>query len=104
SQPQPAPQETEATGTVRIIDTSTDHLTVEAELPEPAILLITDSYSEGWRAVSLPGSQQQQYDLLPANYVLRAIPLAAGRHRLRVEYSPLAFRIGCWISIGSLGV
>jgi hypothetical protein len=104
TEPNPKPVESEAAGTARVVDASTDHLTIEAELPQPAILLITDSYSEGWRAVALPGSAQESYEVLPANYVLRAIPLSAGRHRLRVEYSPLAFRVGCWISLGSLAI
>ena len=39
---------------------------------------------------------------MPANFILRAVPLAAGRHRLRIEYSPKAFRVGKWVSIVSL--
>ena len=89
-------------GRTRIVDSSTDHLTIEADLPAPAILLITDTYAKGWRAVALPGSDQDSYQLLPANYVLRAVPLKAGKHRLRVEYSPLAFRVGVWVSVVSL--
>ncbi len=101
-EPEPRPAISESKGAAAIIDSSTDHLTIEAELDQPAILLITDNYSEGWRAVALPGSVQHQYEVLPANYVLRAIPLSAGKHRLRMEYSPLAFRVGAWISIASL--
>lgn len=35
---------------------------------------------------------------MPANYVLRAIPLAAGEHRLRLIYEPLYFHLGLWVS------
>jgi uncharacterized membrane protein YfhO len=87
---------------VELADSSTDHLTIRAELPHAALLLITDSYSAGWRATPLPGSIQRSYQVLPANYVLRAIPLAAGSHRLRLEYAPLAFRAGVWVSLASL--
>lgn len=86
-------------GTARIIDGSTDHLDIQAEVPTPSILLITDSYSQGWRAVPLPGSTQQHYRVQPANYVLRAIPLSAGSHRLRLEYAPTSFLVGTWISM-----
>jgi hypothetical protein len=65
-------------------------------------LLITDEYAASWHAVSLPGSTQPHYDLLPANYVLRAVPLAAGHHLLRVEYRPVAFTIGKWLSLISM--
>ena len=52
--------------------------------------------------MALPGSSQEHYDLLPANYILRAVPLGAGNHRLRIEYEPLGYRIGKWISLVSL--
>jgi len=101
-EPNPMPAPGGPKGTARILDCSTDHLAVEADLPAPAILLITDAYAEDWKARPLPGSVQQEYDVMPANYCLQGIPLSAGRHRLRLEYAPPAFRIGAWISIASL--
>ncbi len=100
--PDPAPVKARAKGTATVTEEGTDYLIVEANLPAPAILLITDNYSSGWRAVALPGSSQEHYDLLPANYILRAVPLSAGNHRLRIEYEPLGYRIGKWISLVSL--
>ena len=70
----------------------------ELSLERAAILLVTDAYSDGWRAVALPGSSQSSYELLPANAVLRAVPLERGRHRLRIEYAPPASTIGHWVS------
>ena len=35
----------------------------------------------------------------PGDWCLRAIPLAAGHHRLRLEYAPLGFRLGRWVSL-----
>ena len=102
--PVPAPVKSDDQGTASVIECSTDYLVLEADLPHPAILLITDAYSRGWRAVPLSGSVQSNYEVMPANYVLRAIPLASGQHRLRLEYSPLAFRIGKWISMVSVTV
>jgi len=102
SPPDPAPAGHEGGGTVKLIDSSTDHLTVEASLSQPAILLITDAYSPGWRVTPLVPSAQERYSILPANYALRAIPLAAGFHRLRIEYRPMAFIAGRWVSLLSL--
>jgi len=99
SSPIPMPEESSEPGSVKMIDSTTDGLTFEADLTQPAILLITDLYTPAWKAVSLPGSVQDHYDLLPANYILRAIPLGAGHHHLRVEYAPREYRIGKWISI-----
>ena len=104
SPPQPAPQPFAEKGTVALLDSSANQLTVEANVPHPAILLITDAYSNGWRARPLPGSAQRTYDLLPANYVLRAIPLSQGHHLIRIEYAPLGFLVGRWITALSLAV
>ena len=89
-------------GNARVLESSTDHLIIEAETKTPAILLITDSYSRDWRAWGLPGSAQQEYSVQPANWVLRAIPLQAGKHKIRLEYLPRVFVIGKWISLASL--
>ncbi len=102
TEPHPAPQPSTEKGTVTLIDSSANQLTVEADLPHPAILLITDAYSNGWRARPLDGSAQHIYDVLPANYVLRAIPLSPGHHHIQIEYAPIGFRVGTWISILSL--
>ena len=95
--PQPAREK----GTVKLLESSTDCLNIEADTGAPALLLITDAYSRGWRALALPGSAQARYEVMPANYCLRVIPLAAGHHLLRVEYSPLGFRIGKVVSIAA---
>ena len=101
SEPEPKPVQSENPGRAQIVDSSTDALTIEADTGQPAILLITDVYTPSWRAVSLPGSVQSNYHLQPANYILRAVPLSAGHHRLRVEYFSRAFEIGKWISLVS---
>jgi hypothetical protein len=62
-------------------------------------LLITDAFTRSWRATALDGSAQAKYQLLPANYILRGVPLIAGHHHLRVEYARDALAIGKWISI-----
>jgi len=106
SAPHPPPRQgqTGPAGQVRLVDSSTDHLTIEAEMTRPAVLVVTDGYSRGWRAVALPGSVQDRYEVLPANYVLRAVPLGPGRHRFRLEYSPWGFRVGRWVSGASAAV
>nr|HID58942.1 hypothetical protein [Desulfobacterales bacterium] len=97
--PNPEPVISKEKGAATVVASSTDYLVIEADLPHPSILLITDVYSNGWRAKALPGSTQKRYDVMPANYILRAIPLSGGHHRIRVEYVPLTFQVGKWISI-----
>jgi hypothetical protein len=102
--PDPEPRATANAGTVSLLESSTDYLTLEADVQSPSILLITDTYAKGWRARPLAGTVQSLYRVLPANYCLRAIPLAAGHHHLRLEYRPADFVIGKWVSIVALMV
>jgi uncharacterized membrane protein YfhO len=101
-EPVPQPVPASETGFARILESSTDHLTIEAQLKSPAILLVTDSYSKDWKARPLPDSSQQNYEVLPANYCLRAVPLGTGKHRFRLEYLPAAFVVGRWVTVISL--
>ncbi|MFA5293551.1 MAG: hypothetical protein WC496_11020 [Phycisphaerae bacterium] len=102
SPPQPLPQPSENQGTAKIVDESTDYLTIEADIDSPAILLVTDAYHPNWKVKALSGSSQSKYELLPADYVLRAVPLNKGTHRFRMEYRPKIFTAGMWISVVSL--
>jgi uncharacterized membrane protein YfhO len=70
-----------------------DEMEITATLSQPAVLLVTDAYSKGWRARALNGNPQA-YEILPANYALRAIPLAAGQHHFLLEYRPAGFAWG----------
>jgi hypothetical protein len=101
-EPDPKPLPNDNPGAANIVQESTDALTIEADVNQPSILLITDVYAPEWRAVSFSGSVQSKYEVMPANYFLRAVPLAAGHHRFKVEYAPREFTIGKWISIVSL--
>ena len=104
SHPNPAPTTDPAAsaGAGSILDKSPGYYVLQFEVPTPAILLNTDAYAPGWTVTPLEPSPQQTYDVLPADYVLRAIPLAAGHHKIRLEYVPPLFPIGKIISIATL--
>ena len=87
-EPAVRPQPGGAQGAAKVTHNGTDRIEIHAELPKPAILLMTDSYSTHWHVTALPGSAQDQYEIMPANLALRAIPLGAGAHKLRLEYRP----------------
>ncbi len=102
TEPVPKPEHETPRHNIRVVDSSTDHWTLEIETDRAALLVMTDSYSQDWRAIALPGSVQSNYTLQPANYALRAIPLAAGKHALRLEYVPRGFREGIALSVITL--
>jgi hypothetical protein len=97
-QPAPSPVASADAGSVRVVRQSTDDLELEADLKQPAIMVITDCWTPSWRARALADSVQSSYRVLPANYTLRGIPLAAGHHHLVLEYAPAGYITGMWIS------
>jgi hypothetical protein len=96
--PEPAPVPAATPGRARILREGTDFMEIEAEIESPSVLLVTDAWTPAWRAVALEPAAAQRYELMPANYTLRAVPLDRGRHRLRLEYAPPAFRTGLLVS------
>ena len=97
-EPRPRPSPAAGAGTVRILSASPDQLTVEADVGAASLLLVTDSYSRDWHARPLAGSSQAHYDVMPADYILRATPLAAGHHVIRFDYAPGGMGAGLAIS------
>jgi uncharacterized membrane protein YfhO len=84
---------------VKLLQSTADFLIVEANLEHNAILLITNNYSKNWHVepiISPP--EQKQYSVLPANYILQAIPLKKGHHKIKIEYAPQSFYLGLIIS------
>ena len=83
----------------RIVSASTDEMTIDASLSCPAILLITDNFSKGWRAEPVRQEGQGRYEIIRANYTLMAVPLEAGHHLFRIVYRPWAFAVGAVTSL-----
>jgi hypothetical protein len=97
-EPMPVVAAGQQQGTIRLIRETTDELEIEGDLPSPQILLITDAYSNGWRGVALDDSAQKDYRVLPADYCLRGVALAAGHQHFRLQYRPAGLAAGAWIS------
>ena len=102
SAPSPRPVPGDQPGAVQLLHAGPGSLAIAADLPRPMLLLVTDAYSRYWRAIPMPGSSQDEYRLMPADYALMAVPLGAGHHQLRIEYAPPGWLIGRWISLATL--
>jgi hypothetical protein len=86
-------------GFLEVKDLDTDRIEVQARLTQPALLVVSDNYSRGWKARALSGSNQSSYRVMPANGFQRAVPLEAGNHHFLMEYRPTAYVTGKLISI-----
>ena len=71
---------------------------IEADVAMPSVLLVTDAWTPAWRVMPLAGSSSARYQVVPANYALRAVALGPGKHRLRLEYAPRSFQVGAALS------
>ncbi len=96
------PEENVAQGQVTLQDRTTDEVEIHVQTEKPQILMMTDNYSRGWKAVAYPDSVQQKYKVMPGDYFSRAIPLSSGNHHFLLKYNPAAFEVGKWISLASL--
>ncbi len=74
-------------------------MVVEAEPTAAGYLVLTDTFYPGWKAF-IDGAPSP---ILRANYLMRAVPLAAGPHTVTFVYDPLSFRLGAGLSLGALG-
>jgi len=86
-------------GNFELKDLSTDQIEISVRLNKAAVLVLTDNYSKGWKVTNLKPLSSASYAVLPANGFQRAIPLPAGTHHFLLEYRPLGFLFGCWVSL-----
>ena len=104
SEPAIKPDPFSAGGRARVVESGNNEMRIEADVPAPTILLVTDAYSRGWKAIPLKGSTQKSYEIMPANWLLRAIPLQAGKHSILLRYRPAHWVLGICISAVSTGL
>ncbi|HCU72707.1 MAG TPA: hypothetical protein DGO43_02705 [Chloroflexi bacterium] len=95
----PLPNTPTQIGTVTKIAEQPAALSFQTDATTPTILVLKDMVYPGWKAfvdgVATP--------ILPANITARAIPLAAGTHRVDLRYEPQSLRIGLMTS-GATGL
>jgi hypothetical protein len=83
---------------VRIVKDDAHAVTVSVDAPLGGFLVLNDAWDKGWEA-TVDGVDR---DVLPANALFRAVPIAAGRHSVEFEYRPRTYRIGLVVSAGTL--
>jgi hypothetical protein len=86
---------------IQIVTYKPSEVIIEAViLNKPKVLVLADIYYPGWEA-HVNGKKTTIYK---ANFCLRAVYLAPGKHRVRFSYNPLSFKIGLSISLATLVV
>lgn len=84
----------------RIVDYAPERVVVEALAEQSALLVLTDTFYPGWRAL-VDGEPAR---IWRANGLHRAVAVGPGRHRVVFEYRPGSFRLGAAVSLASLAI
>ncbi len=74
---------------------SGSEIIIKTDTPQPAFLVLTDSYFPGWIA-QIDGEDTKIYR---ADYNFRAVLVSPGAHVVRFKYSPLSFKVGAVTSL-----
>ncbi|MET0400886.1 MAG: YfhO family protein [Cystobacter sp.] len=77
-----------------------DAVEIETTLEAPGLLVLNESYFEGVRVTE----DGRPLPLYPANHAVRAVPLEAGRHRVRFEYHTPGLVAGAAVSLSALAL
>ncbi|RME34953.1 MAG: hypothetical protein D6793_07930 [Thermoflexia bacterium] len=84
--------------TIQVLVRETEELQFRVQAPRSGFLVIGDLWYPGWRAEV----DDQPAPVLRAYTALRAVPIPAGEHRVRLYYQPFSFRLGGMLSLFSL--
>jgi len=84
---------TDDSSEVRILDYRNNQIVLETNSHNPRFLILSEKHYPNWQVKI----DNQESKILRVNYLLRAVPLAAGKHTVHFYYQP-HFKIGTKIS------
>ena len=85
----------DASGTVVLTDYRPNHMTYELALDQSSLVVFSDVFYEGGWHAKIDGEPVEH---LRANYMLRALPVEAGKHTVEFEFRFKPFEAGGKIS------
>lgn len=75
-----------------------ERVTMSVHTSKPSILVLTDSWSPGWKA-SVDGKSAP---VLRVDHALRGVAVGPGAHRVDMHFQPASFRFGAAISMTTI--
>ncbi|CAG0934838.1 hypothetical protein TFLX_03700 [Thermoflexales bacterium] len=84
-------------GTVSIETYANTRLVLKAEMQRAGWLVLSEVFYPGWH-ITVDG---QPAELYRANYILRAVPVSSGQHRIEMWFMPDSFVSGATISLAA---
>ena len=80
-----------------VVRYSNERVEIKFTAPQPAVLVLLDSYYPGWEA----RVDEKPVRILQANAFFRAVRVPAGRHQVRFEYRPSHWRLAWGLTAGT---
>ena len=78
---------------------SRHRVVASAQVNEPMFLVLAQADYPGWHA----RLDDKPVPILRANYAFQAVEVPQGHHIVELDYRPLSFELGLWISLLALG-
>ncbi len=85
----------DCSSTAELADRGPNRVEVMVEACADGYLIVSDAFFPGW-AATLDGND---VPLMRANFLMRAVRVPKGRHRVDMEYWPWTFRAGGVVSV-----
>lgn len=85
-------------GSIRLTDYKPNHLTYESDAPSEQLAVFSEIWygpNKGWQAYV----DGQAAEHIRANYLLRAMRVPAGKHKIEFRFDPPAYRAGKTVSL-----
>jgi hypothetical protein len=82
-------------GTARIAREVPNEVVIDAQCDRECLLRLADCAYPGWE-VTVDGVSEE---IVPCDYVFRAVRLPAGSHRVIFRYRPTSFRLGLFLTL-----
>ncbi|PYV16869.1 MAG: hypothetical protein DMG07_06980, partial [Acidobacteria bacterium] len=92
------PAEEQNPGTVAVTSFAPNRIKLAASLTRPAFVVLSEVYYPGWEA-TVDG---RPAPLVNGDYILRAVPVSAGRHEVVLRFRSRPFQLGLTISLTTL--
>lgn len=83
---------------VKILEQRNNQIILEVNSQNQGFLILSEKYHPDWRVKI----DNQESKILRANYILRAVPLTAGKHLIRFYYHPQSKKMGTYTSLIAL--
>lgn len=98
---EPAEGECDSEESCRVIESGRNRLVIEVQSVRPALLVLSEAYDRGWRAVwrAAGATRSASLTVWRANGVMRGVRIPAGKGRIEWTFEPTSFRLGVGVSV-----